>query len=218
MNYNRLKEVNTFNTTVFVEFETKEEMEKFLAAKLKFGENEIVAKPRSEKSKNKSNNKKKPDHINLKLVISDKTINKDFKNAVKNNQILRDNVVKYFVERSASERNLCTAVPTKTEEKVATEKVEEQKPVEMVEEKADEKKEEKAEEKTEKVQTTKNAFLALKKNEDLEKVKEALAGLKFHGMGVVVQECTEEDSNKIATFSIPTKSKSRTFKRKPRND
>ncbi|BFU25397.1 La ribonucleoprotein, putative [Entamoeba histolytica HM-1:IMSS-B] len=228
MNYGRNKEGQFYLGNAFVEFVSEAEKDKFINSKPTFKENPLEFRPRAEKIAQKQKNKKTSQKVEYKIIVSVKVCNRDLKNAIKNNDLLKSNVVKYFVDRPPSSVEEKKHETTHNED---TTKVEDKKEeVTKVEDKKEEttkvegeKEENKTIQKKEKNKKenddrTKNAFIAVKVSPDLEKVKEALQQLKFYGKEVVVSECTPEESQAFKSFTIPVKSKPKFFGKKGKRD
>ncbi|EDR25954.1 lupus la ribonucleoprotein, putative [Entamoeba dispar SAW760] len=229
MNYGRNKEGQFYLGNAFVEFVTEAEKDKFINSKPTFKENPLEFRPRAEKIIQKQKNKKVSQRVEYKIVVSIKVCNRDLKNAIKNNELLKTNVVKYFVDKPLSpveEKNeeitQKEEETTKAEDKKeeTTKGEEKNKETVKAEDKNVENKTTQKDEKNKKENDdrTKNVFVAVKVNNDLEQVKEALQQLKFYGKEVIVSECTPEESQTFKSFAVPGKSKPKFFGKKGKKD
>lgn len=188
-----------FSGNLFVEFETPEMCAKFVVEKPQYNEHALEITPRADSFKSKKEKK----FVFVKLTVPAQVNNKDFKSVIKNNEILKENVTKYCVEYLKVERKDKKEKGEKMVEEKAEEKPEEAKKEETKEE---EKKEEQAEKKEEApARTTKYILVAMKNNDKVAEVKQALADLVFHKTKVVLADCNDEDKKMFESFVIPTK-------------
>ena len=106
MNYNKMPSGAVFNGTIFVEFANEEEKEKFKNAQAMYDGVLLENKPREEKLERMQKMKKTSTNVNYKMEVSLKVTNRDIKNDIKNDDLLRDNITKYFVERTLAVSNM----------------------------------------------------------------------------------------------------------------
>ena len=106
MNFNRMPNGAVFNGTIFVEFANEEEKEKFKAANATYEGVALENKPREEKLERMQKMKKTNTNVNYKMEVSLKLTNRDIKNEIKNDELLRENITKYFVERTLAVHNM----------------------------------------------------------------------------------------------------------------
>lgn len=233
MNYARHGETLDFSGTAFVEFKSVDERDKFVSAAPTLNGVALSIKPRSEKTQRRG---KKGKSVFCKLTVSERVNNRDFKSVLKNSELFKANITKYYVER--------VAVTWKKDEKMSgvekckSEGTQEgvsgngsESKVEAVESKQDavESKKETVESKTEGVSGnggdeekkeaetkkdgntcekngTKTVFVAIRSNCDVDAVKKALGELRFYNAGVTVEDCTADDEERFRSFSVPVAS------------
>lgn len=233
MNYARHGETLDFSGTAFVEFKSVDERDKFVSAAPTLNGVALSIKPRSEKTQRRG---KKGKSVFCKLTVSERVNNRDFKSVLKNSELFKANITKYYVER--------VAVTWKKDEKMSgvekckSEGTQEgvsgngsESKAEAVESKQDavESKKETVESKTEGVSGnggdeekkeaetkkdgntcekngTKTVFVAIRSNCDVDAVKKALGELRFYNAGVTVEDCTADDEERFRSFSVPVAS------------
>lgn len=216
MNYARHGEALDFSGTAFVEFRSVEERDKFVSAAPTLNGVALSIKPRSEKTQRRG---KKGKSVFCKLTVSERVNNRDFKSVLKNSELFKGSVTKYYVERVAVtwRKDEKMSGAKKVSENEKKESVEEKKDV--IEEKKDavvEKKdaierknegdEEKKDGNKEEKKGTKTVFVAIKSSGDVDAVKKALGELRFYNAGVTVEDCTADDEERFRSFSVPVAS------------
>lgn len=181
MNFNKSSRGPMFNGTCFIEFVSVEDMEKFKNSGCKFEGKTLEFKPRSERMVRENKGKKTADNLNFKLEVSLKVTNRDIKNIIKNEDLLRENITKYFVERTLSLHNMKHGKESDRVEPEGEAKNQEEKGFKLV-------------------------YVSVRNNSKTTDVRRRLEGLKFFGENVKLSECNREDNENFKKFAVPEKS------------